>query len=379
MMKKKMLLIGCAAAIAVVAGGTLLWMNWEPDAEYRFRVRFHSTRERSSTVGGIKWHYAVIDGEANIVKAVRRGPKPFSDSVVLPTNLDGYPVAGVWGSIFKNDDPVRSLVIPEGVKEIGWCAFNGVRLESVAIPSTVTNIDKNALSCRNVRKFIVSPDNQNFREINGLVCTKDGKELIRCVGGDVIIPNGVDRIPDYAFSGSDLRSVMIPEGVISIGDGAFNDCMELKSISIPPGVKNIGPFAFEGCLKLENVELPPGVTNIEDYAFEGCKQLKKIVIPDGVVEICRYAFANCESLESVTLPSTLQRIDGYAFSVCSRNLKMTMNLKDVIISPGAFSQANDLSEYRGVNRLGIQRENDGYWFFDGRRLDMRWRSQDNDQ
>ena len=313
------------------------------------------------------------------MKAVRRGPKPFSDSVVLPTNLDGYPVAGVWGSIFKNDDPVRSLVIPEGVKEIGWCAFNGVRLESVAIPSTVTNIDKNALSCRNVRKFIVSPDNQNFREINGLVCTKDGKELIRCVGGDVIIPNGVDRIPDYAFSGSDLRSVMIPEGVISIGDGAFNDCMELKSISIPPGVKNIGPFAFEGCLKLENVELPPGVTNIEDYAFEGCKQLKKIVIPDGVVEICRYAFANCESLESVTLPSTLQRIDGYAFSVCSRNLKMTMNLKDVIISPGAFSQANDLSECRGVNRLGIQRANDGYWFFDGRRLDMRWRSQDDDQ
>ena len=96
-------------------------------------MRFHSTRERSSTVGGIKWHYAVIDGEANIVKAVRRGPKPFSNSVVLPTNLDGYPVAGVWGSIFKNDDPVRSLVIPEGVKEIGWCAFNGVRLESVAL------------------------------------------------------------------------------------------------------------------------------------------------------------------------------------------------------------------------------------------------------
>ena len=303
-------------------------------------MRFHSTRERSSTVGGIKWHYAVIDGEANIVKAVRRGPKPFSDSVVLPTNLDGYPVVGVWGSIFKNDDPVRSLVIPEGVKEIGGCAFDGVRLESVAIPSTVTNIDKNALLCRNVRKFIVSPDNQNFREINGLVCTKDGKELIRCVGGDVIIPNGVDRIPDYAF---------------------------------------IGPFAFEGCLKLENVELPPGVTNIEDYAFEGCKQLKKIVIPDGVVEICRYAFANCESLESVTLPSTLQRIDGYAFSVCSRNLKMTMNLKDVIISPGAFSQANDLSECRGVNRLGIQRGNDGYLFFDGRRLDSRWRSQDDDQ
>ena len=330
------------------------------------RVRFNSVPERTATVDGMKWHYAIVGGEAQIVKAVRRGAKPFSDHVVLPKELDGYPVTGVWGSIFKDNDPVRSLVIPEGVKEIGWCAFNGVGLDSVTIPSTVTNIGQNALRCENVRKYVVSPDNQSYCETNGLVCTKDGKSLVRCIGGDVTIPEGVTNIPSWAFSGSNLKSVVIPQGVVSIGMGAFSECKQLKSISIPSGVNDVGAFAFKGCLSLEHVDFQPGVTNIEDYAFEGCKNLKKVVVPEGVVEICSYAFANCENLESVTLPSSVKRIGWHAFSCCSRDLKMTMNLIDAHISIDAFSRSNALSDFRGVNRQGMQLENDGTWTFDGR-------------
>ena len=364
---RKTSIIFCVTIIlAVAAGAAWFWFGREPDSEYGMRVRFNSVPERTATVDGMKWHYAVVGGEAQIVKAVRRGAKPFSDHVVLPKELDGYPVAGVWGRIFKRNDPVRSLVIPEGVKEIGWSAFNGVRLDSVTIPSTVTNIDINALQCMNVRKYVVSPDNQDYCETNGLVCTKDGKSLVRCIGGDVTIPEGVTNIPSWAFSGSNLKSVVIPQGVVSIGMGAFTECKELKSISIPSGVTDVGAFAFKGCLSLEHVDFQPGVTNIEDYAFEGCKNLKKVVVPEGVVEICSYAFANCENLESVTLPSSVKRIGWYAFSCCSRKLKMTMNLIDAHISIDAFSRSNALSDFRGVNRQGMQLENDGTWTFDGR-------------
>ena len=364
---RKTSIIFCVTIIlAVAAGAAWFWFSREPDSEYGMRVRFNSVPERTATVDGMKWHYAVVGGEAQIVKAVRRGAKPFSDHVVLPKELDGYPVTGVWGSIFKDNDPVRSLVIPEGVKEIGWCAFNGVRLDSVTIPSTVTNIGQDALQCMNVRKYVVSPDNQDYCETNGLVCTKDGKSLVRCIGGDVTIPEGVTNIPSWAFSGSNLKSVVIPQGVVSIGMGAFTECKELKSISIPSGVTDVGAFAFKGCLSLEHVDFQPGVTNIEDYAFEGCKNLKKVVVPEGVVEICSYAFANCENLESVTLPSSVKRIGWYAFSCCSRKLKMTMNLIDAHISIDAFSRSNALSDFRGVNRQGMQLENDGTWTFDGR-------------
>ena len=364
---RKTSIIFCVTIIlAIAVGAAWFWFSREPDSEYGMRVRFNSVPERTATVDGMKWHYAVVGGEAQIVKAVRRGAKPFSDHVVLPKELDGYPVTGVWGSIFKDNDPVRSLVIPEGVKEIGWCAFNGVRLDSVTIPSTVTNIGQDALQCMNVRKYVVSPDNQDYCETNGLVCTKDGKSLVRCIGGDVTIPEGVTNIPSWAFSGSNLKSVVIPQGVVSIGMGAFTECKELKSISIPSGVTDVGAFAFKGCLSLEHVDFQPGVTNIEDYAFEGCKNLKKVVVPEGVVEICSYAFANCENLESVTLPSSVKRIGWYAFSCCSRKLKMTMNLIDAHISIDAFSRSNALSDFRGVNRQGMQLENDGNWTFDGR-------------
>ena len=364
---RKIKIISCVAIIlAVAAGAAWFWFNREPDSEYGFRVRFNSVPERTATVDGMKWHYAVIDGEAQIVKAVRRGAKPFFDRVVLPKELDGYPVTGVWGSIFKDNDPVRSLVIPEGVKEIGWCAFNGVGLDSVTIPSTVTNIGQNALRCENVRKYVVSPDNQSYCETNGLVCTKDGKRLVRCIGGDVTIPEGVTNIPSWAFSGSNLKSVVIPQGVVSIGMGAFSECKQLKSISIPSGVTDMGAFTFEGCLSLEHVDFQPGVTNIEDYAYEGCKNLKKVVVPEGVVEISKYAFANCENLESVTLPSSVKRIGWHAFSCCSRKLKMTMNLSDAHISIDAFSGFNDLSNSRGVNRQGFKYEKDGTCTFDGR-------------
>ena len=364
---RKTKLIYCVAIILATAVGALgYWNNREPDEEYGSRVRFNSVPERTATVGGIKWHYAVIDGEAHIVKAIRRGSKPFSSHVVIPAELDGYPVTGVWGSIFKRNDPVRSIVIPEGVKEIGWSAFNGVGLDSVSIPSTVTNIGQNALQCMNVRKYVVSPDNQDYCETNGLVCTKDGKSLVRCIGGDVTIPEGVTNIPSWAFSGSNLKSVVIPRGVVRIGMGAFARCNELKSISIPSGVTNIDAFTFEGCISLEHVDFPPGVTNIEDYAFEGCKNLKQVTIPEGVVEICSYAFANCENLESVTIPSSVKSIREHAFSCCSRDRKMTMNLIDAHISIDAFSRSNALSEFRGVNRQGMQLENDGTWTFDGR-------------
>ena len=75
------------------------------------------------------WEYEVKDGGAVIV-----GTTHTTGDVIIPSIIDGYPVTGVWGSIFKDNDPVRSLVIPEGVKEIGWCAFNGVGLDSVTIP-----------------------------------------------------------------------------------------------------------------------------------------------------------------------------------------------------------------------------------------------------
>ena len=359
----------CAVAVAAaVAAGVSLWMRHDPDEGYCVRMRLNSARERTETIDGIRWHYGIVDGKALIVKAVRRGSGPFSDKLTLPAELGGCPVRAVCGSVFRQDDPVRSLTIPEGVTKIFENTFAGVKLESVSIPASVTNISSNAVSSKTIKEYVVSPDNPKFCAINKMILTKDGEELVCGVSGDVKIPEGVKRIPGWAFSNTTVTSVEIPVGLESLGDGAFDDCTELKSVSISPGVKVIPAFAFQGCLSLERVDLPPGVTNINAYAFEGCKSLKSIVIPEGVVQLEHHSFANCANLESVTIPSTVKYIACHAFSACSRKLKVTANIRDAKISIGAFSAVNDLSEYRGVNRKGFERDGEGRLTFDGKVL-----------
>ena len=84
----------------------------------------------------------------------------------------------------------------------------------------------------------------------------------------VVMSDGLTSIGNYAFSNcTSLTSIDIPEGVTSIGDGAFRYCTSLTSISIPDSVTNIGEYAFFYCTSLTSVSIGKGVTSIGNYAF----------------------------------------------------------------------------------------------------------------
>ena len=116
----------------------------------------------------------------------------------------------------------------------------------------------------------------------------------------VVIGNGVTSIGTSAFDDcSSLTSIVIPDSVTSIGENAFRRCMSLTSISWGNGLTSIGRCAFEMCNALTVVNIPNRVTSIGSYAFIACRHLTTLSIPKSVTSIGARAFGSCDSLSRV--------------------------------------------------------------------------------
>jgi len=123
-------------------------------------------------------------------------------------------------------------------------------------------------------------------------------------------------VGDYAFWGSGITSLKLENGLNTIGEGAFKDCIKLQDVSLDLdcGLKALGAYAFQGCTELKGLSIPWSVQEIGDSAVEGCIKLQWIdLCSEGknaqgtssnlLRKIGRDVFKNCELLKSVTFPS----------------------------------------------------------------------------
>ena len=276
-------------------------------------------------------------------------------------------------NLYLNNELVTDLVIPDGVTKIKKYAFSGYsKLTSVTIPNSVTSIEENVFEeCPKLTTVhicdLAAWCNINFSssDANPLYYVKNlylNGDLVT----ELVIPNGVTKIKDYAFSGcsgltsieipnsvtsigssafygcSGITSIEIPNSVTSIGDSAFDDCSGLTSITIGNAVTSIGVSAFSGCTGLASVEIPNSVTSIGDSAFSGCSGLTSITIGNAVTSIGASAFSGCTGLASVEIPNSVKSIGNNSFENCS-NLE-TLYIGSAIESIGdnAFVGCNDI-------------------------------------
>lgn len=318
-------------------------------------------------------------------------------SIVIPARVAA--VGGLSRGTFRNNTSLTSVTFEKGsrITSIPTEAFNFcTALKSIHLPATVTEIERNAfIYCKSLAAVtieeggeILKIGNTAFKgtklsvtNINALIknvteiseyayqettstvdedgtlvipegITTIGREAFRKANGikKIQFPSSLVSIESYAFSEcSNLTEVVIPDGVISIGDSAFRGCASLKKVVVPSSVVDLGNYAFISCFALEEADV---ACDIGYRMFDGCDKLKNLTLGNTVTAIGDYAFNGCDSLERVVLPSSLTNVGEVpaigreAFRDCKKleSVAFAENYNQITIGESAFSGCINLSK-----------------------------------
>lgn len=306
-------------------------------------------------IDGIWYNLVTKANVAEVTRNPSNGSGYYSGDITIPSSVTyggiKYNVTSIAGGAFRDCERLTSVTIPITITSIGGLAFNLRNRSTISIHiSDITawcKIDiKGMLSDYDTFKLFV-----NGNEIKNLVIPNNVTSI-----GDysfcrfssltsVIIPNSVTSIGNYAFcSCYDLSSVTIPSSVTSVGNGAFSSCTCLTSITIPKSVTSIGASAFSYCSELTSISIPNEITTIAQETFHYCTKLSTVTIPTNVTSIGRYAFEGCTSLTSVTIPNSVTSIGDNAFYDCSRLTSMTIPKNVTSIGNNAFFRCEKLTD-----------------------------------
>jgi hypothetical protein len=346
----------------------------------------------ATTLSDNEFEYLVAEGgEAILTRYVGNAVE-----LTIPDKLGGRPVKRIEEYAFANNGKLKVVTLPEGLETIGLRAFVlCIKLKSVRIPASVTDIGNSAFLYTNLSEISVDSANSVYKTVDGVLFHLPSDTLHTYPAAkkevEYSVPSSTLSIESGAFSYcKDLKKVILPDSLNKIGESAFNGCSALTSLDIPAGVLFIGTGAFQATglsafkvaeknpayeqrdgvlFDLANrtlhtfptnkfareYRIPGDIQGIMPYAFADCVGLERLIYPEGMKNTFYAAFYNTLGLRDVVLPESIETIDLYSFYDC-KNLK-SVNIPSRVTSIGycAFAGCKSLIEFalpEGVKQIG---------------------------
>lgn len=300
--------------------------------------------------------YEEADGFLNVI-ALPEG----ETLITIHGTVDGMQLNGIY---LEAAALVKELKIAEGEIDLPYISlYSFTGLERFVLPSTLKWLPLNVLMpCPSLKEFVVHPDNQYFKTIDGALFSMEDALLAypEAKGPVYDVPPGTKAIEWNAFQQNDtLTSVTIPEGVTDMSDQLFGSCTALERIEIPASVTAIARMALpygdsmreivvaEGNARYETrdgmlfdktddallyypmgrgtaCDIPAGTKRIPRETFQFNAYIQSVTIPRSVTELEDGVFSACTALENVSLPITLERIGKRAFGECIALSRITL-------------------------------------------------------
>ena len=326
---------GCKCTNLINLKTTFTW----PDIEESAFVG--SAFEAQPFVNGVKMvNYIVIDIDKDADKVIL--PDTMTQQAIFLQDID---LGVVKEMVIHNPNSISNLQynsnLPEKLTlEIDYY----IRPEDILmLPQTKTKKAK----C--IRKLsIKSP---HYVEIDGIIYTKDMHRLIVGSAGlkHVEVPEGVEKITDFAFYNSEIESVKLPNSIKKIGDEAFSNCHNLKEVNLGNGVQQLGNYVFSWDENLTKIELPPSLQEVGAYSFYK-SNIKSITLNEGLSNIIQGAFAGTY-IEKVYIPGSVKKIGKGAISENTKEIIMPVFLEDILQGIRRTEKINHFDHTSHIVRL----------------------------
>lgn len=359
MTKFKKIIAVLLAAVAVIIMQTAVFAETKSGKVGNCNYTFNTSTGALSLTGsgemGIEMYYfRDKSGFAKDIKTVYVsggitdiGPYVFYECTGITKVFLSNSVTKIGRYAFQQDSSITYVNFPEGLTTIDTGAFyNCTSLENIDLCSTVTTINSSAFCNTGLTTVSIPPNvtyigshafgyngsGSSYTAKSGfLLCVVPGSKGFEYAtnnsitrytsawsmddrtGTVTIYGSGGMNLPRYIFEDRiDVKTIVVSEGITTVGSYVFGECYGLKTVQLPSTVTTINSCAFQNCTSLTAVNFPNKLTTINTDAFSGCTALTNISLPKSLRTVGQRAFLTT-GIKSIVIPSTTTSIGTYAF------------------------------------------------------------------